>query len=74
MLWNIFMHKKKNYLEIDEKKLKSLKLFESIDANYNDLGYAISYTRVPNGIVRTVINNTSINQVLIALPASYFVL
>ena len=66
--------KKKPYIEIEESKLKQLKMFESIDANYNELGYSISYTRVPSGIIRTILNNTAIDQQFIALPASYFVI
>ena len=65
--------KKKQYLEIDPAKLKKLRLFESVDANYNTLGFSISYTRVPTGIIRTTVNNTSISQQLIILPSSYFV-
>lgn len=66
--------KKKPYKEIEEVKLKQLKMFESVDANYNSLGYAISYTRVPLGIIRTVVNNTAIDQQFISLPATYFVI
>ncbi len=62
------------YTEIDERSLKSLKLYESVDANYNDLGFAINYTRVPGGIIRLVINNAGIDQMFIPLPATYFVL
>jgi hypothetical protein len=65
--------KKKPYLEIDQNKLKKLQLFETINANSNPAGYAVSYTRVPTGLVRTTVNNTSVNQQLISLPASYFV-
>lgn len=72
------MFKKKDklniYTDIDEIKLKSLKLFESVDGNYNDLGFAITYTRIPGGLVRVVINNSGIDQLFIPLPATYFVL
>lgn len=62
------------YTEIDEKAVKSLKLYESVDGNYNDLGFAINYTRVPGGVIRLVINNAGIDQLFIPLPATYFVL
>ena len=72
------MFNKKNklniYKEIDEYKLKSLKLFESVDGNYNELGFAINYTRVPGGLIRLTINNAGIDQLFIPLPATYFVL
>lgn len=68
----MFKKKKKTYLEIDENKLKSLNLFESIDGNFNELGYNISYTRIPGGIVRTVINPEALDQLFIPLPNSYF--
>lgn len=62
------------YTEIDERAIKSLKLYESVDGNYNDLGFAINYTRVPGGVIRLVINNAGIDQIFIPLPATYFVL
>lgn len=62
------------YKEIDEESLKALKMYESIDGNYNDLGFAINYTRIPGGLIRVVINNTGIDQLFIPLPATYFVL
>lgn len=62
------------YKEIDEESLKALKMYESVDGNYNDLGFAINYTRIPGGLVRVVINNTGIDQLFIPLPATYFVL
>lgn len=49
-------------------------MFESVDAEYCTLGFSINYTRVPTGIIRTLVNNTSISQQLIPLPASYFVI
>jgi len=69
------MFKKKSapiYNEIDENRLKTLKLFESVDANYNDLGYYITYTRIIGGLVRTVGNNSALDQLFIPLPATYF--
>ena len=45
------------YKEIDEESLKALKMYESVDGNYNDLGFAINYTRIPGGLIRIVINN-----------------
>jgi len=62
------------YREIEESSLKSLKLFESVDGKYNDLGFAVTYTRIPGGIIRLVINNAGMDQLFIPLPATYFVL
>lgn len=62
------------YKEIDEEFLKALKMYESVDGNYNNLGFAINYTRIPGGLIRIVINNTGIDQLFIPLPATYFVL
>lgn len=62
------------YTEIDEASLKKLHLFESIDANFNELGYAISYTRIPGGLIRTAITPEALDQLFIPLPASYFIL
>ena len=62
------------YKEIDEELLKALKMYESVDGNYNNLGFAINYTRIPGGLIRIVINNTGIDQLFIPLPATYFVL
>lgn len=67
------MFKKKPRCEIDENKLKALKLFESVDGNYNSLGFAVSYTRIPGGVIRTIINNTCLDQQFIALPDRYFI-
>jgi len=70
------MFKKKEkpiYIEINENRLKQLKMFESVDGHYNDLGYYISYTRVTGGIIRTIGNNTALAQLFIPLPAAYFV-
>ena len=57
--------KKDSYFEIDVNILKSLKLFESIDADFNELGFSIIYTRVPGGLIRLVINTEAINQIFI---------
>ena len=70
------MFKKKSpvYKEIDESLLKSLKLYESVDGNFNDLGYYITYTRIPGGVIRTIGNaEGSPTQLFISLPASYFI-
>ena len=71
----MFKRKKfNNYKEIDEISLKNLKLFESIDGNFNEFGYNITYTRIPNGLIRTVIMPESIDQLFIPLSASYFII
>lgn len=64
---------KKGYLEIDPDSLKKLSLFESIDGNFNELGYNVTYLRIPGGLIRTVVNTEAINQLFIALPNSYFI-
>ena len=69
----MFKKKKPINIEIDETLLKSLKLFESIDGNFNDLGYYVSYTRIPGGLIRTIGNTEAVDQLFIPLPASYFV-
>jgi len=66
--------KKDSYFEIDVNILKSLKLFESIDADFNELGFSIIYTRVPGGLIRLVINTEAINQIFIPLQPSWFTL
>ena len=71
------MFKKKSrkvYLEIDPDSLKKLSLFESIDGNFNELGYNVTYLRIPGGLIRTVVNTEAIDQLFIALPNSYFTL
>lgn len=71
------MFKKKEkpiYKEIDENLLKKLHLFESIDGNFNELGYNISYTRIPGGLIRTIITPEALDQLFIPLNASYFIL
>lgn len=65
---------KKVYLEIDPDLLKKLSLFESIDGNFNELGYNVTYLRIPGGLIRTVVNTEAIDQLFIALPNSYFTL
>ena len=62
------------YIEIDEASLKKLHLFESVNANFNELGYAISYTRIPGGIIRTIITPEALDQLFIPLSASYFII
>lgn len=69
----MFKKKTKVYTEIDEDKLKKLKMFESVDGNFNELGFNVSYTRIPGGIIRTVINPESIDQLFIPLQNSYFI-
>lgn len=63
---------KKIYLEIDANVLKDLKYFESVDGNFNELGYHVTYLRVPGGIIRTVVNTEALDQLFIPLPNSYF--
>ena len=59
--------------EIEELNIKSLKLFESVDATYNTLGFSVTYTRVPNGMIRTTVNSESMSQVFIPIDNSYFI-
>lgn len=59
--------KQKSKSEININELKQLALFESIDGQFNELGFSVSYLRVPNGVIRTVINNTSLHQIFIPL-------
>ena len=68
----MFKKKIKIKVEIEEEKLKTLKLYESIDGNYNDLGFAVSSTRVHGGIIRTIINTESMSQSFIPLSNVYF--
>lgn len=70
----MFKKKKNSKLELDMELLKGLKLFESVDGSFNELGYNVSYLRVPGGLIRTVINTEAIDQLFIPLPNSYFVL
>lgn len=63
-----------NYTEIDEVSLKKLHLFESVNGNFNELGYAISYTRIPGGLIRTIITPEALDQLFIPLQASYFII
>ena len=53
--------------EINIDQLKKLALFESIDGKFNELGFSVSYLRIPNGVIRTVVNNTSLHQIFIPL-------
>lgn len=59
--------KQKSKSEINVNELKQLALFESMDGQFNELGFSVSYLRVPNGVIRTVINNTSLHQIFIPL-------
>lgn len=68
----MFKTKIKTKVEIEEKKLKTLKLYESIDGNYNELGFAVTYTRVHGGIIRTTVNTEAISQLFIPLQNAYF--
>lgn len=65
---------KSNRVELNIDLLKGLKIFESIDGNFNELGYNVTYLRVPGGLIRTVINTEAIDQLFIPLPNSYFTL
>lgn len=69
------MFKSKNtvFTEIDINLLKKLKLFESADGIYNNLGYSVTYLRVPGGLIRTVINTEAIDQLFISLNNSWFI-
>lgn len=60
--------KAKNIREIDLSELKNAVLFTKIDAGINELGFSVEYLRVPGGVIRTLVNNTSINQIFIPLP------
>jgi len=53
--------------EININEVKQLALFESMDGQFNELGFSVSYLRVPGGVIRTVINNTSLHQIFIPL-------
>lgn len=68
----MFKKKIKIKVEIEEEKLKALKLYESVEGNYNELGFAVTYTRVHGGIIRTVINTEAISQLYIPIPNIYF--
>lgn len=65
---------KSNRVELNIDLLKGLKIFESIDGNFNELGYNVTYLRVPGGLIRTVVNTEAIDQLFIPLPNSYFTL
>lgn len=69
------MFSKKNIknIEIDEEKLRNLKLFERVDANSLDNnGLSVYYIRVFGGLIRCVSNTEAISQQFLTLPASYF--
>lgn len=69
----MFKAKNTKNIEIDEEKLKNLKLFERVDADSLDNnGLSVYYIRVIGGLIRCVSNTEAISQQFIALPASYF--
>ena len=59
--------------EIEELKIKALKLFESVDAECNTLGFSVTYTRVPGGLTRTIVNSEAMSQVFIPVENTYFI-
>lgn len=59
--------------ELEKSNFKGLSLFETIYGKYNELGYTVSYTRVPDGIIRTLSNNTTVSQVFINVNDEFFV-
>lgn len=67
MFKNLTFVNKKTVTEINIDQLKKLALFESIDGKFNELGFSVSYLRIPNGVIRTVVNNTSLHQIFIPL-------
>lgn len=64
--------KKDIYKELDESKLKTLKRFEYLICDSNEVGCSICYLRVPGGLIRTVSTPESVNQVFIPVNISYF--
>lgn len=65
--------KKDNVLkEIEESKLKTLKRFEYIICDHNEVGCSICYLRVPGGLIRTVSTPESVHQIFIPLNISFF--
>lgn len=68
----MFKKKIKIKVEIEEEKLKALKLYESVEGSYNEFGFAVTYTRVHGGIIRTVINTEAISQLYIPISNIYF--
>lgn len=68
------MKKRKVFVDADEKDLKSLNILESTSSNFNtQLGFSVCYTRVYNGLIRTVVTPEAIDQLFIPLPASFFI-
>lgn len=65
--------KVKKIQEVDEKALKTLKLYEKTYGEYDPAGYEVEYTRIPGGLVRTISTPEALDQLFIPLPASYFV-
>ena len=70
---NLFKKKKNVLKEIEIKDLKDLNFFESVEGKFNELGYNVSYLRVPGGVIRTVVNTEAIDQIFIELPNSFFI-
>lgn len=68
----MFKKKKKSFQEVDESKLKALKRFEYIVCDYNEVGCSICYTRVPDGLVRTISTPEGTSQVFIPIKISFF--
>lgn len=70
---NLFKKKKTSFKEIELKDLKELSFFESVEGKFNELGYNVTYLRIPGGVIRTVINTEAIDQIFIELPNSFFI-
>lgn len=68
----MFNKKIEVFKEIDEIDLKTLKRFEYVVCNSNEVGCSICYLRVPGGLVRTVSTPESVNQLFIPMNISYF--
>lgn len=64
--------KKDIYKELDESKLKTLKRFEYLICDSNEVGCSVCYLRVPGGLIRTISTPESVNQVFIPVNISYF--
>jgi hypothetical protein len=68
------MFKKKDnvFQEVDESKLRSLRRFEYLVCDCNEVGCSICYLRVPGGLIRTISTPESVNQLFIPLNISFF--
>lgn len=62
----------RGYSDISINTLKKLNLFDSVDGEWNELGFRVIYTRVPGGLIRLVINTEAMDQIFIALPPQWF--